>query len=273
MYENRRNILNIDAPVVEYKKCFIAFLDILGFKSKVIESRDRVDKLRILIDSLKICGRFSSGGKNAGDTSGSLRTIDIRSRFFSDTIVFFLQTNEDDIAQLFLVIRYLQDRLWEKGICLRGAITIGDMYWPSVNNDITVGPGLIEAYELETEVAIYPRIIVSEKLFSYINSRQIQSYPFGQIEELKNFIRQDKDGVRFLDLLDRDVTRIHSETLQRTDDGNYSIFWIEDYGSKHQDVLKTVKDIIRKNRRSKDMKKQQKYNWLNSYLGKIEGEL
>ncbi|MGA2322399.1 MAG: hypothetical protein ABSG22_00955 [Sedimentisphaerales bacterium] len=270
MRENQRNILDNTVPT---KKCFVAFLDILGFKSKVIESQDSADKLRILIDSLKICGRFSLGGKNAGKIPGPLRTIDIRSRVFSDTIVFFLQTNEENIAQLFLVIRYLQDRLWERGICLRGAITIGDMYWPNVNNDITVGLGLIEAYELETEVAIYPRIIVSEKLFSYINSKEIRSYPFGQRGELKDFIRRDEDGVRFLDLLNKDITRIRGETLRRPDDGNYSIIWTEGNGSKHQEILKTVKDIVRNNRRSKDIKKQQKYNWLNSYLGKIEGEL
>ena len=73
---------------LKYEDCFVAFLDILGFRNKVIDSRNSGETLRILIDSLNIYGGFPSGGKKVSTASGTKRTISIQSRFFSDTIVF-----------------------------------------------------------------------------------------------------------------------------------------------------------------------------------------
>jgi hypothetical protein len=257
---------NTNISTIEYKNCFVAFLDILGFKSKVIESQDSADKLKILIDSLETCRGFPSEGKKESNSSGSWRSIDIRSRSFSDTMVFFLQTNDEDIAQLFLVIRYLQDRLWEKEICLRGAITIGNMYWPNKKDNITVGPALIKAHKLESEVAIYPRIIVSQDLFGYIEREAIQAYPFGQSGLLKDFIRQDKDGIYFLDLLNRQITRAQDEEIKKKVDKTFSICWTEANNSNHGVMLGKVNEIINDNKTTEDEKIKQKYNWLKSYL-------
>jgi hypothetical protein len=279
----------------KYEDCFIAFLDILGFKNKVIDSQHTSGILKILIDSLNICGAFPSGGKKVSTASNTNRTISIQSRFFSDTIVFFSKINKEDISHLFLIIRYLQDRLWEKGICLRGAVTNGGMYWPSTNykeGNIIVGPGLIDAYKLESEVAIYPRILVSQELRGYINGKEIDAFPFGQSGRLKDFIRQDKDEQFFLDLLNRQITRARDEWLDKTispssdvwltgaesrnrkittddqlDKTNslFSIVWSRDTGSKHREILDNVGKIITENIDSKDANIRQKYEWLKSY--------
>lgn len=254
---------------IEYTNCFVAFLDILGFEFKVMESQDRNDKLKILIDSLKICGCFPSGGKKISDSSGPERTIDIRSRFFSDTIVFFLQENQHDIAQLFLVIRYLQDRLWEKEICLRGTVTIGDMYWPDNKNNITIGPSLIKAYKVETQIAIYPRIIVSRDLFGYINHKDIQAYPFGRSGNLTDFIKRDEDGIFFLDLLNENINRFEGEYLWKNEDETiFSICWKDNCCSQHPVICEKLKQTINENIENVDEKVRQRYEWLKSYLEK-----
>ncbi len=262
-----------------YEKCFIAFLDILGFGTKVVESQDRIGKLSILINSIKICGGFPSGAKEATNGHGSLRTIDIRSRFFSDTIVFYLHENDEDIAQLFFIIRYLQDRLWEKGICLRGAITIGGMYWPDKKENITLGPGLIEAYKLESEVAIYPRIIVSEELYKYIQDNNAKADPFGgglryekPDAKLKDYVKQDDDGIYFLDLLNSEILRTNDEKLESNDD-KFSINWNFLSESNYDDILAKVDEIVTENISSEDKKIRQKYNWLKSYLNKTRSEM
>ena len=107
-----------------YEDCIVAFLDILGFKSKVLDSEDNADTLENIIQSLKIVNAIPSGGKKVTGRSGATRTIQIRSRFFSDSLVFLLKENPDDIAQLFFVIRYLQDQLWQRGICPAGALLV-----------------------------------------------------------------------------------------------------------------------------------------------------
>ena len=192
-----------------YQKCFVAFLDILGFKRQVLESQHRTEKIKILVDSLKLCGGFPSGGKKVVQGSVEKRVVDIRSRFFSDSLLFFLKESPQDLAQLFFAIRYLQDRLWEQKICLRGAVTIHDMYWLlKKENNIALGPGLIEAYNLESESAVFPRIVVSDTLSRYIERENCTAEPFGMTDQLRAFIRRDdNDGVQFLDLLNRDVTR------------------------------------------------------------------
>ena len=45
----------------KYEDCFVSFLDILGFKNKVIDSQNSAETLKILIDSLNICSAFPSG--------------------------------------------------------------------------------------------------------------------------------------------------------------------------------------------------------------------
>lgn len=128
---------------IEYQKCFIAFLDILGFRKRVLESQDDSEMIGILLDSLSICSAFPSGAKKTVEHGEIRRSVSIQSRFFSDTVVFFAKEDPADLTQLLFMIRYLQDRLWEMAICLRGAITIGDMHWPDVaSNKVTLGPGL-----------------------------------------------------------------------------------------------------------------------------------
>lgn len=257
---------------IKYQKCFIAYLDILGFKVKVLDSRDSSENLKILIESLNVCGAFPSGGKKAVSTSEGWRNIDIQSRFFSDTIVFFMQEDKKNLTQLLFVIRYLQDRLWEKGICLRGVVNIGDMHWPERGNNITVGPGLIEAHNLETEIAVYPRIVVSRELFKYINQNDIQSDPFAQGGNLKDYVPRDEDGIYFLDLLRNDITRFQGESIEAIEKEMFTILYPEDSGSKHQEILDKVTEIIEQNVNSEDEKVRQKYEWLRSYLSKIEGK-
>ncbi len=260
-----------ETNMIKYQNSFIAFLDILGFKNRVIESQNSQETLKILIDSLNICGAFPSGGKKVSTASGIPRTISIQSRFFSDSIVFFMKEDSTDISQLFFIIRYLQDRLWENGICLRGAVTIGDMYWPAEEElNVTLGPGLIETYKLESEIAIYPRILVSEKLNKYIKTEIISANPFGSESQLKDLIRQDNDGMYFLDLLNTNITRAEDEILTKID-SMFSVIWSADPGSNSLKINTIVDQLVSDNIDSEDEKTRQKYQWLKNYKDSTHG--
>ena len=50
-----------------------------------------------------------------------------------------------------------------KGFIVRGAITLGKLIH---TNKYLVGPAMIHAYELESKVAKYPRVLVDAKLIS-----------------------------------------------------------------------------------------------------------
>ena len=82
---------------------------------------------------------------------------------------------------------------------IRGGITIGDLY---IDDTFVLGPGLIDAYKLESQNAKFPRIIVderyAEKAISYMNNAYLR------INEGKGkcAIIKDDDGVYFLDYLE-----------------------------------------------------------------------
>lgn len=257
-----------------YEDCIVAFLDILGFKSKVLDSQNNADTLANIIQSLKIVNTIPSNGKKVSTGSGGRRTIHMRSRFFSDSLVFFLKDNTKEIAQLFFVIRYLQDQLWERGICLRGSIVRGQMYWTKTDDNITVGQGLIDAHKSESTVAIYPRILVSDTLHEYIKQQQFSSYPFGKNEgkRLAEFIRQDSDGVYFLDLLNPEITRSEGERLDTNMGGDqFTIRYNPRAKTRRPQILDFIDNIMRENEATKDDSVKQRYAWLRTYRNSRDG--
>lgn len=254
-----------DSNLIEYQNCFIAFLDILGFSNKVLESLNNTEMLKVLRDSMGLCSSLSTGDKKLVERNGVRREIHVQSRFFSDSIAVFMRTRPENISHLFFMIRFLQDRLWEKGICLRGAVTIGGMYWPpSSEASITLGPGLIEAHELESKKAKYPRILVSAGLYNYVEANNIEAYPFAREGKLRTRIRQDNDRLYFLDLLNRRINRTRTETLA-VKHGDFAIRWVPDSHSNFDTILDEVELLLAANEDSDDEQIREKFAWLRNY--------
>jgi len=56
---------------------------------------------------------------------------------------------------------FLTNSLIDYGFIIRGAITIGDLYH---DERIVFGPALNQAYEIESTIANYPRVIVDKRI-------------------------------------------------------------------------------------------------------------
>jgi hypothetical protein len=102
-------------------------------------------------------------------------------------------------------IRYIamvQAVLIEKDILLRGTITIGEI---ERSYGVLFGPGLIAAYELERDQAVYPRIVVDHRLTQALRSVPLLRHRHRGYEDemkvLSDVIRRDDDGVIFVDYL------------------------------------------------------------------------
>ncbi|MEI7706886.1 MAG: hypothetical protein WCI90_01355 [Chlorobium sp.] len=258
-----------------YERSIVAFLDILGFKNKVMQSEKDNGVIKILVDSLKICSGISTGGKKVTQGEGVERKIDFQSRFFSDSVVFFIKDSPADISHLFLVIRYLQDELWKKGLCVRGAITIGNMYWPLRENgekDITLGNALIEAHELESTCAIYPRIVLSDKAYEYISESNCVAYPFGLLGKLKDYILKDEAGIYYMDLLHKNINRSSGEFLAEYED-DFSIRWEFEDASNLPIVIALVEKIVDDNIANSGQYIRYKYQWLEKYTKKSKNKI
>ncbi|HVQ40357.1 MAG TPA: hypothetical protein VMS31_22640, partial [Pyrinomonadaceae bacterium] len=95
---------------------------------------------------------------------------------FSDHIVIsyptkhLLKLNEEDSLSIGLIlVRKLVAQIaaaaMRLGFLIRGGATVGPLYH---SGGVVLGKALVESYELESRVSIYPRIAVSRKLYSQV---------------------------------------------------------------------------------------------------------
>lgn len=248
------------------KDCFVAYIDILGVKNLVNNLEQNKKLLNDIINTIKINTKITEANKKETSKDGKL---ELRGFYFSDSFAFIMEKEPKNLPYLFLVIRYLQDRFWESKLCFRGAITIGKMYFPKIEENVLIGQGIAEAYKLESEIAIYPRIVVSDNLIKYIKNEKINAYPFSKdvIIELEELIKKDNDGVYFLDLLNKNILRKKGEKIEKKEE-LFSITWHYNMEDSYSDILQKVKNIVKKNLNCKKTteKIKQKYEWLNSYI-------
>ncbi len=151
---------------IDYQKSYVAFLDVLGFKNLVFSNRkESKEKLNEYFESIQTIIAY-------------LKQIPIKKEIgyitISDSIILtvpqsnHLSENIEILRQLCIAIGFLQAGLAARDIWIRGAVSSGDTYFNPNNNQI-VGPAYINAYLLEESLAIYPRVIIDNKIIKELN--------------------------------------------------------------------------------------------------------
>ena len=224
----------------EYEKRIIAFIDILGFKSKISETSSKTveanNKLGNLCDALLFKEAYLMEAQQNDDLPLTSNLTQ-----FSDSIVISLKIEDSyktlDIIALF---KRIQINLLHSKILLRGGIVIGDIIH---DRDILLGPGLIKAFYLESKCALYPRIVIDpEVLNQFANNGGIRTaFRFADYDYHKTFT-PDFDGTAYVDYFN-DI----SEYLYNGD--------VETY-------FKDLCRIIKENINSDDISLRIKYLWM-----------
>src|SRR5258705_10405392 len=129
-----------------YEKSVVAFLDILGFKELVTKG-----KLSVVLGAMEII-------KKRIKLIDSFRDSPLKSSQFSDSLIISAPDNDDGVIHLVHFTSLLASQLCLSGIWTRGALTMGQMHH---RGDVAFGPALIDAVEMERELAIYPRILTT----------------------------------------------------------------------------------------------------------------
>lgn len=172
------------------ENCYVAFLDILGFKEKIMNNFDTIDVARIFInlknkrkECLKKCNFNEEYDQAVADTIF---------RIMSDSIVISTPTRFPDslniVAEMCMLIQsYL---LMNNHILLRGSIVKGDFF---CDNEIMFGSGLVNAYINEGR-AKYPRITIAKELVDEYVDRVGTS----RITYITDFLLKDADAVYFI---------------------------------------------------------------------------
>jgi len=184
------------------EKYFIAYFDILGYEAKIAATAggNGTSEIAALINTAI---QFAEKGAETLGTlafqSNGMPTDGIKLKVFSDN--FFLCTKDNEFELLQLVAN-IQLFLINADIFIRGALCYGDLFFDS---KFVFGPGLIHAYKLESEIAIFPRIVVDD---SYIENCSLHAYPESASDEIRQaldglgLLKMDSDGYRFSNYLD-----------------------------------------------------------------------
>lgn len=183
----------------EYTNHIVGIIDILGFKDFIIEQENNANFKGILDILNDIRSHISEKRRVVGSLSQTKISI------VSDTIIFSLEYekfydydlshNPFDIPW---IIQSVAEFLLQKKMLFRGVVNYGLLYH-NTNNDIIVGSALNECFEHEKHIAIYPRIIATNKFYNKI--KRIKSAAFynkitgGDNLLYRDLLYQDFDGI------------------------------------------------------------------------------
>lgn len=173
-----------------YERRAVLFLDILGFK-KLIDDHQEDLILSALEMPKELQEKYPFNGKTEMQISA-----------FSDSIVIseVIQENHIGINRLVNYAGYVWWKFLAKGVLARGGIAVGDLYH---KNGILFGPAMNEAYKLESELAIYPRIVLSHESQQCLFNELKEEYKENalMLAVTLDIMRRDFDGVTYIHTL------------------------------------------------------------------------
>lgn len=238
----------------KYKDCIVVFLDILGFKNTITNSKTE-ESVKKIFDILTYIEAWNtSDGLNKFIEEKDFRSEsflenksvnfneiqqEIQISYFSDSLAISLPYDESNLeTRLFLITRtlaYFITKVSSMNFFIRGGISIGKMYH---NKNIFFGPAFLEANRLESEVAIYPRVIFSTDLVDVV--KQIP------------YVKESEDGIFHIDWFDFLKQQVNKEFYQKP---------------ANLQNMNYIKKLIQENIDSNDdIKIKSKYIWLLSQI-------
>jgi hypothetical protein len=248
-----------DALTASYKKTLVSYVDILGFSAMIEKSRKDPAEIANLRDRLTAMRRVAFENSEHRNSSGERIKVVFDSFSFSDLVV--RCTGIGDELPWFILLNaelhYLATRqisLAAEGVLIRGGISMGDLF---INPEKTTvfGPAFVRSYELESEQAIYPRIVVDRELV--FEAKKENAWPL-----LRDLLLHGEDGTYFLDYLS----------------GTLATKWDPPMNQAAREVLigghrRTIETNIRNNAKNKDERFKQKYRWLALYHNEVVKKL
>jgi len=188
-------------------KAIVAFIDLLGFRHEILSKWDdgenhpleRLMKFKGFNEIAKQKAEFHDFQDYEGNTIAKIQYPEIIT--FSDSFIFIQPLRDetpDDILFSILSVCSTIFELWkvciDGGFTIRGGLDFGEIYH---NGRDLVGPSLIKAYELESNIANTSRIVASENILTLIRSNLNEANPITK-EYYRRFMLNDVDQLIIL---------------------------------------------------------------------------
>jgi hypothetical protein len=186
-----------------YQKAIVPFIDILGFGDAVKQSD--ADSINRVLDKVqKSTSPLILDEDNKKDDHAEVIS-------FSDSIVRIrkIETKNNQkypkgmLFQELVSLVQAQGELIDFDIIIRGGVSVGDIY---ISGGRVFGPGLIQAYELESKYALYPRIIIDPRLIYEHKTGKLLKAKWNRVEDeleiMEKLLRQGDDGMWFINYVE-----------------------------------------------------------------------
>lgn len=173
---------------VEYENRIVVFLDFLGFRDHIARSLTNPVHAARIAKAFETVREFTAPEEQWPDREVS--------QFSDCVVVSYRAVDRSAVFDLLSSILLLQVELAARGFLVRGGITQGLLYH---RGGSVFGPAMVEAYRLENEDAIYPRILVDAELVDVA-----RDYPAvhhsgkDEVRYVEEFLAEDSDGKRYL---------------------------------------------------------------------------
>lgn len=131
-----------------YERRVVAFYDLLGWRAEIASAGNDPEKIGRLRRMLLLYSRLLK------DIEGPVVVST-----FSDNVVISTIPDKEATPVFLDTIATLQLHATAKGFLMRGGIAVGNLIH---DTEVVFGPALNRAYELESTVANYPRIVVDD---------------------------------------------------------------------------------------------------------------
>lgn len=181
-------------------KYVVAFIDVLGAKGMIKKDVD---------GSLNIVHRAYQRSIDFFEQHFTKTPFAVH--IFSDNIIIGCRVpNNELLLRCFRAVNIMaamvQGNFLFNGLLVRGGIAYGDFY----KDDIMVwGSALVKAYELESTMAFYPRVIIDPDLVGDLNLLLEED----KIKESKLWLRADNDGLLYVDYLQEKYIKDYNMVL------------------------------------------------------------
>lgn len=233
---------------MSYSKALVTFFDILGF-SEMVKNLS-ANEINAVLD--KFSYHNGEGQYDKADFGPTVLS-------FSDSVVRVQKTSERSSLFFELVnLMHAQGELVAKGILVRGGMALGDVY---VEKKRIFGPAFVEAYHLESKLAMYPRIVVSPTALAALLAGDIPLVHDldTELEYIRPLLMQGEDGIWSIDYL-------RAFRGEMDDPMEYG-----DFLNSHLSIISQVEKACTKSAGLGTL--DLKLNWLVNYHNEVVSEL
>jgi hypothetical protein len=257
----------------DYEYRLIAWLDILGFRD-FIKNEDSYTSVKSLLSDLNrqlTRGYYDVATEKTEENKiSTTHTMQPRVSLISDTIVVsldikgelnFMEECRIILPAISLTVAELQCKLLfnpefaKYNLSLRGAITAGKVCHDTLQ---VFGPAVNSLYKYESEVAIYPRVILTTELASKVSNILSQSY-----------FKKDSDGYYYVDFLKYEemisLTRVDVKSTLPNLLGKHKIFM-----SNLDNLKQRAKNYSKEKNDLGYFSIASKWQWLVEYIANFE---